>query len=244
MKAKRPAGPDSEDRETSVDQDGVVRVELRRGARVGRLGLLGLLAGIFLVGASVWIRGCPRTPEGTQRRPRDAGEHKAKAAASGRSRSPEAAAPGTAARPARAPAALPPLEPAEATIEAEAPVEQAPQGIAAFPAPGTKRIKAGLVVPDDFPLPEGYVRHYQATDNGRMLQAILMFHPDLAPLDAQGNPVPLPSDRVVPPELAPPGLPLELLEVPEDAYADSHEDAMSAEEGSAGPPDDSAEPAP
>ncbi|WP_437759728.1 hypothetical protein [Sorangium sp. So ce1389] len=241
---RRPAGPASADLETSVDQDGVVRVELRRGARDRRLALVGLVAAVLFVGASLWIWGCPGTPEGTQRRPRDAGAQKARAAASGRSRSPEAAAPGTAARPARAPAALPPLEPAEATIEAEAPVAPAPEGIAAFPAPGTKRIKAGLVVPDDFPLPEGYVRHYQATDNGRMLQAILMFHPDHAPLDAQGNPVPLPSDRVVPPEMAPPGLPLERLEIPEDAYADPHEDAMSAEEGSAGPPEDSAEPAP
>ncbi|XYI02632.1 hypothetical protein ACMHYB_23905 [Sorangium sp. So ce1128] len=244
MKTKRPAGQASEDLETSVDQDGVVSVELRRGTRDRRLGLLGLAAALLFVSASLWIRGCPRTPEGTQRRPRDAGEQKARAAASGRSRSPEAAAPGTAARPAPAPAALPPLDPAEATIEAEAEVAQAPEGIAVFPAPGTKRIKAGLVVPDDFPLPEGYVRHYQATDNGRMLQAILMFHPDHAPLDAQGNPVPLPSDRVVPPEMAPPGLPLELLEVPEDAYADSHEEAMNAEEGSAGPPEDGAEPAP
>jgi hypothetical protein len=47
-----------------------------------------------------------------------------------------------------------------------------------------------------------------------MLPAILMFHPDHAPVDANGQPIAMPKDRVVPPELAPPGMPLQELEVP------------------------------
>jgi hypothetical protein len=41
-----------------------------------------------------------------------------------------------------------------------------PSGIALFPPPGTKPIKQGVLVPEDFELPPGYVRHYQATDDG------------------------------------------------------------------------------
>lgn len=89
------------------------------------------------------------------------------------------------------------------------------EGIAAFPVPGTDPPKAGLVVPDDFVLPEGYVRHFQATDDGERLPPILMFHPDYDFVDASGNVVALPDDGVVPPELAPPGLPLDPLELPD-----------------------------
>ena len=92
----------------------------------------------------------------------------------------------------------------------------APTGIALFPPPGTKPIKRGIVVPDDFELPDGYVRHFQATDDGKMLPAILMFHPDYQPVDANGEPVPLPADRIVPPELAPAGLAIQMLEPPEN----------------------------
>ena len=62
-------------------------------------------------------------------------------------------------------------------------------GIAAFPPPGTKPVKRGIVVPDDFVLPEGYVRHYQTTDEGQQLEPILMFHPDYVLVDASGKPV-------------------------------------------------------
>jgi hypothetical protein len=88
-------------------------------------------------------------------------------------------------------------------------------GLALFPAPGTKPVRRGIVVPEDFPLPDGYVRHYQTTDDGEMLPPILMFAPDYVPRDANGNPLPMPPDRVVPPELAPPGLPTKQLDVPE-----------------------------
>ncbi|MCK6589133.1 MAG: hypothetical protein L6Q76_16295 [Polyangiaceae bacterium] len=109
-------------------------------------------------------------------------------------------------------------------------------GIGAFPAPGTKRIKSGIVVPDDFQLPPGYVRHFQATDKGQMLQPILMFHPDYQPLDEAGKPIPIPPDRVVPEELAPPGLAVEYLAVPADAYADSDAPEEGGEEGGGGAP--------
>jgi hypothetical protein len=89
------------------------------------------------------------------------------------------------------------------------------EGIAAFPVPGTDPPKAGLIVPEDFALPEGYVRHFQATDDGERLPAILMFHPDYEFVDADGNAIALPDDGVVPPDLAPPGLPLETLELPD-----------------------------
>ena len=88
-------------------------------------------------------------------------------------------------------------------------------GIAAFPPPGTKPLKRGIVVPEDFELPEGYVRHFQTTDDGKQLEPILMFHPDYVLVDERGEPVPLPESRIVPPELAPPGLTVRMLDVPE-----------------------------
>jgi hypothetical protein len=87
-------------------------------------------------------------------------------------------------------------------------------GIAVFPPPGTDPPRSGIVVPDDWPLPEGYVRHYQSTDDGEPLPPILMFHPDYTFVDEAGNPVAVPEDRIVPPELAPPGLPIRMLEIP------------------------------
>ncbi len=87
-------------------------------------------------------------------------------------------------------------------------------GIALFPKPGTDPVKAGIVVPDDFELPEGFVRHFQVTDDGEPLPAILMFHPDYEWVDANGEPIAIPADGVVPPQLAPPGLPIRMLEVP------------------------------
>jgi hypothetical protein len=80
-------------------------------------------------------------------------------------------------------------------------------GIAAFNPPGTSPPLEGLAVPADFALPPGYVRHHQVTDEGVSIEPILMFSPDLVLRDAQGRPIALPENRVVPPELAPPGLP-------------------------------------
>lgn len=88
-------------------------------------------------------------------------------------------------------------------------------GLELFPAMGTKPTKIGIVVPEDFELPEGYVRHFQANEDGELLPPILLFHPDFEWVDDAGEPIPLPPDRVVPPELAPPGMPIEMLEVRE-----------------------------
>ncbi|MBL8341073.1 MAG: hypothetical protein JNL30_06345 [Rubrivivax sp.] len=87
-------------------------------------------------------------------------------------------------------------------------------GLGAFSPPGTRPPLVGLAVPEGFELPPGYVRHHQATDDGQPIEAILMFSPDLQPVDAAGRPVPVPADRVVPPELAPPGLPVRRIVVP------------------------------
>lgn len=87
-------------------------------------------------------------------------------------------------------------------------------GLGAFNPPGTRPALIGLAVPEDFDLPPGYVRHHQATDDGQRIEAILMFAPDFRLFDAQGRELALPADRVVPPELAPPGLPLRRIVLP------------------------------
>ena len=87
-------------------------------------------------------------------------------------------------------------------------------GLGAFNPPGTKPPLIGLAVPEDFALPPGYVRHYQATDGGQRIEPILMFAPDYQALGPDGRPVAMPANRVVPPELAPPGLPIRRIVVP------------------------------
>lgn len=90
-------------------------------------------------------------------------------------------------------------------------------GLGAFSPPGTRPPLVGLAVPEDFALPPGYVRHYQATDDGQRIEPILMFAPDHRLVDAAGRPVPLPADRVVPPSMAPQGLPLRDIVIPAPA---------------------------
>jgi hypothetical protein len=87
-------------------------------------------------------------------------------------------------------------------------------GLGAFDPPGTSPPLEGLAVPEDFELPPGYARHHQFTDEGVAIEPILMFSPDFVLYDAQGRPLPMPLDRVVPPELAPPGLPLRRVRIP------------------------------
>lgn len=81
-------------------------------------------------------------------------------------------------------------------------------GLGAFNPPGTSPPLEGLAVPEDFELPEGYLRHHQFTDDGQPIEAILMFAPDARFYDANGKLIALPANGVVPPELAPKGLPL------------------------------------
>lgn len=87
-------------------------------------------------------------------------------------------------------------------------------GLGAFNPPGTRPPKVGLAVPEGYQLPEGYVRHYQATDDGQRIEPILMFAPDKQIFDANNKPIEIPADRVVPPELAPPGFPIRRIEIP------------------------------
>ncbi|TFW10342.1 hypothetical protein E4K72_01420 [Oxalobacteraceae bacterium OM1] len=87
-------------------------------------------------------------------------------------------------------------------------------GLGAFSPPGTRPPLVGLAVPEDFELPPGYVRHYQATDDGQRIEPILMYSPDYQFVDAANQPIPIPKDRVVPPEHAPPGLPIRRIVVP------------------------------
>lgn len=87
-------------------------------------------------------------------------------------------------------------------------------GIGAFNPPGTSPPLAGLAVPEDFDLPPGYVRHHQVTDEGEVLEPILMFSPDGVFVDASGREIPIPDDRVVPADMAPPGLVIREITVP------------------------------
>lgn len=86
-------------------------------------------------------------------------------------------------------------------------------GLGAFSPPGTRPPLIGLAVPEDFPLPAGFVRHYQATDDGQRIEPILMFAPP-AVAGPERAAVPMPPDRVVPPEQAPAGLPIRRIELP------------------------------
>lgn len=87
-------------------------------------------------------------------------------------------------------------------------------GIGAFNPPGTSPPLRGLAVPDNFELPQGYVRHHQVTDEGEPLEPILMFSPDGTFVDASGREIRIPEDRVVPPEMAPPGIPIREITIP------------------------------
>lgn len=94
-------------------------------------------------------------------------------------------------------------------------------GLGAFNPPGTRPPLIGLAVPDDFALPPGYLRHHQATDDGQRIEAILMFDADRPPAVAYGRPLATAMDRVVPAELAPPGLPIRQVVLPPPADSGS-----------------------
>jgi hypothetical protein len=88
------------------------------------------------------------------------------------------------------------------------------EGIGAFNPPGTSPPLEGVEVPEDYQLPEGYVRHYQTTDDGQAIAPILMYSPDYEFLDANGNPVPIPENRVVPADQVPTGMPVRPIQIP------------------------------
>lgn len=87
-------------------------------------------------------------------------------------------------------------------------------GIGAFNPPGTSPPLVGLAVPDGLQLPAGYARHHQVTDQGVPIEPILVFSPGFILHDAQGKPVLMPANGVVPPDLAPPGMPLRRVRIP------------------------------
>lgn len=87
-------------------------------------------------------------------------------------------------------------------------------GLGAFSPPGTSPPLVGLAVPEDFVLPKGFVRHHQATDDGQRIEAILMFAPDYDQRDGAGEQIDIPKNRLVPPELAPPGMPIRRIVIP------------------------------
>ncbi|HEX2569372.1 MAG TPA: hypothetical protein VH877_07415 [Polyangia bacterium] len=191
-----------------VDGDGVTRVEERSGGATLFIGL-GLILACACLALVIWVffvpsDGRPRAAAG--RGAAEPGERGPGRLGESAMRAPEHAGGSLV----DTPSELPPDEPLEGSEAAGA--ERS--GIKLFPPPGTKPIKRGILVPEDFELPPGYLRHYQTTDDGQQVPAILMFHPDYKPLDKHGVPLPLPEDRVVTPELAPPGLPIKFLEVP------------------------------
>jgi hypothetical protein len=87
-------------------------------------------------------------------------------------------------------------------------------GLAAFPPPGTNPVKTGVIVPETYELPAGYVRYHQVTDDGKRLDPILMFSPDYEFTDSDGEALVLPEDGIVPADMVPPGLPVRMLEIP------------------------------
>lgn len=203
----------------STDPDGIVRTKAGRGGP-SRFLLSSACALLAVAAAALWLwRGGP--PPGPSQSPA-AAPSSGHSAGSAPSRPRPSSAPAQPA-PAAAPAPDSTGEDDADAVPAAPSAEAAHEGINAFPAPGTKRIKVGIVVPEGFELPAGYARHYQTTDKGEMLPAILTYNMLNPPLDAQGRPVDLPEDGIVPADRAPPGLPVEMLHVPDNAYADPHE---------------------
>jgi hypothetical protein len=233
MRKNRPAA----ELRRSVDKDGVVEIELRQGGRIFWISTFGLLAAAALAGVFLLGRGSSKD--------RAAHSHETNvsspgAASNTKSKNGEPRpAPKFVIRPKgtrddhRSPSVIAPGLPVAADEpppeqNKNEPVAEERTGINVFPPPGTKKLKRGIVVPDDFELPPGYMRHFQTTDKGQMLSGILVYHPDYEIVDESGKPVPFPEDRVVPADMAPPGLPLDMLEIPEDAYADPEAERAAA----------------
>ncbi len=92
-----------------------------------------------------------------------------------------------------------------------------PSGIELYA--GTRRpFRIGVVVPDDYVLPVGYVRHYQMNEDGTPLPPILMYHPDFYSMVDAGIDNLIPNDLIVPGDQLPPGLKPLMLEVPKVVF--------------------------
>lgn len=199
-----------------IDRDGVTEISPPRGGKGPWIGLVTVLAfGLLtLIGWLIFVPSveAPLPPPAVSEPQQSPAPEPAAVAARPALRPPPQP---TSATPSAAPQPPPDSEPSESPAMAPSDVPSGGKSGLALFQPGIKPIRKGIVVPENFPLPPGYVRHYQSMDDGRELPAILMFHPDYKPVDANGQPVALPESRIVPPELAPPGLPIQMLQVPE-----------------------------
>ncbi|MCY1018034.1 hypothetical protein [Pyxidicoccus sp. MSG2] len=197
-----------------VDSDGVTHVAPTRSGRGMGVWLVGgaLVFLVACIGLSVWLSSSEVEVEAVLEVPPPVVQAPPPMAVQAPVRRPVAQRP--------QPVATPPSELAGNPTPVEEPEQPytGPTGTQLY-RPGTKPMKRGIVVPEDFELPPGFVRHYQSTDNGERVAAILMFHPDFEMKDERGEPIPLPENRVVPAEMAPPGLPIQMLQLPEGAEA-------------------------
>jgi hypothetical protein len=206
--------------ERRVDSDGVVRVEQRRAGGAAWVLAIGIAITCGCLALSAWL--FFDTPE-VESLPVFSGTEPPSAVTP--PPTPPPARPAVAPkRPAAKPALPKHLEEQVAAVPDEVLAQlpeglyempkpgDAPTGMMLFPAPGTDPLKKGIIVPEDFELPPGYVRHYQTTDDGERMPAILMFSPDGPPLDANGQPMKVTENGIVPPELAPPGMPVQMLD--------------------------------
>ncbi|OJH38923.1 hypothetical protein [Cystobacter ferrugineus] len=190
--------------ERHVDGDGVVRIQKKNTSQGTWLIWLALGFTAGCAALCAWLL-WPEDPSPTPERA---------APARAMATPPPPPPPRTSNTPAPLPHAEAPPAPTPEPVAPRDEPEEPSDGVHLY-RPGTKPLKQGLVVPEGFELPPGYVRHYQSTDDGQAVKPILMFHPDYHPTDSNGQPVELPANRVVPMELAPPGMPLEVLELPE-----------------------------
>jgi hypothetical protein len=209
--------------ERRVDSDGVVRVEQPRAGGAAWVLRLGIAVTLVCLGLSTWL--VFDTPEAESLGMLSSDEPPPPPVVAPPPSTPSPTRPSmTPARPVARPALPKHLEAQVAAVPDEV-LEQLPEGLyempkpgeppsgmMVFPPPGTDPPKKGILVPEDFELPPGYVRHYQATDDGERLPAILMFSQDGPPLDANGQPMKVPENLVVPPEMAPPGMPIQIMD--------------------------------
>jgi hypothetical protein len=193
--------------ERHVDSDGVTRIQRKRTSSGMWIVGLGLGVTVLCLLLSAWLVSSPASVPATP------GGEPVRLAQSTPAPSPTPSRPTPKVAP-RVPAQSSEPAPQQEPVAEDAAPSGPAEGINLY-RPGTSPLKQGIIVPENFELPPGYVRHYQSTDNGEGIKPILMFHPDYKPVDSKGVPVELPSNRVVPPELAPPGLPIEILELPE-----------------------------
>lgn len=224
---------------SDADGDGVRVIRERRPGR-SALFFLQLLAGVVIVAGSAYLVLSPSAPQSTKGRPSDADTAPVAVTAIESQRVPPTSAVAEAPRiPQRSSPAQPmdtspgpddlpsgdpndiatyvsPTDPEPTAAEVIQALHDIGDhtGIGAFNPPGTSPALQGLAVPDDFILPAGYVRHHQVTDEGEPLEPILMFSPDVVFVDASGREVPIPESRVVPPEMAPPDLPIRVIAIP------------------------------